>query len=199
MIINERIILASSSPRRKYLLESLLRNFNLSFDVIPANISEELPLSSKRPGSLAVRLAEIKAKTVARNHRGIVLGADTIVVLHSKILGKPLTDSDARRMLLLLSNDFHYVYTGLYITNTVNGNEFSAYEKTKVFFRKLSRKEIDFYVRSGSPMDKAGGYGIQDDFGSTFVASFNGDFFNIVGLPIVKTYLGFQKIIGLEM
>jgi len=89
------------------------------------------------------------------------------------------------------------VFTGIFITEKGSGKSYSSFEKTKVKFRKLSRKEIDFYVISGSPMDKAGAYGIQDDFGSTFITGIEGDFFNVVGLPIVQTYMGLKKFLNL--
>ena len=99
----------------------------------------------------------------------------------------------------MLSGKWHKVYTGISIINNIEGKKFSACEITSVKFRKLSDKEINFYIGSNSPMDKAGAYGIQDDFGSTFVEKINGDYFNVVGLPIVKTYLGIRKVLSLNL
>ena len=196
-MIRPKIILASASPRRKELLASLLDNFGLKFKVIPANIHEKLPSNSVNPGKLACRLSMEKADFVAKKHKGIIIGADTIVVLNEKILGKPVNKSDARKMLTLLSGRSHYVYTGLSIVHNRQNKIYNTFEMTIVKFRKITSNEIEFYVNSGSPFDKAGSYGIQDDFGSTFVSAIKGDFFNVVGLPVVKTYLGLKKFIEL--
>src|SRR4030095_6395342 len=163
------IILASASPRRKFLLRMLLKNFGLNFEVIPANIAEYIPQKATNFGNLVCDLARLKAAKTASKHKGIIIGADTIVVYKGKILGKPVSKSDAMRMLGLLSGNEHKVYTGLIIIDTEKGLMFRTYEMTRVKFRKLSKKEIRSYSDSGSPMDKAGAYGIQDDLGSTFV------------------------------
>ncbi|HEY3251483.1 MAG TPA: Maf family protein [Ignavibacteria bacterium] len=190
-----KIILASASPRRKELLGSLLKNFGLNFRVIPSDLDEILPDKFSRPGLLVCNLAKEKARFVAKKNDGIVIGADTIVILKGKILGKPVSKSDAKKMLSMLSGNFHFVYTGIALLG--ENKSYSAYEKTQVWFRQLQKKEIDYYVESGSPMDKAGAYGIQDDYGSTFVSKINGDFFNVVGLPILKTYLGLKRFLEL--
>jgi septum formation protein len=192
-----RIILASSSPRRKYLLNMLLRNFGLKFEIIPANIREYIH-HEKSYSSLVKSLALEKANAVADNEKGLVISADTIVVLNSKVLGKPENRRDAVRMLQLLSGKEHKVYTGICFVNRALNISETDYEMTKVKFRNINIKEINFYVESGSPMDKAGAYGIQDDFGSTFVEKIKGDYFNVVGLPVVKTYLHLQKILKLN-
>ena len=142
-------------------------------------------------------LAYLKALEVSKKHNGIIIGADTLVVLNGRLLGKPISKKDAVKMLQSLSSNEHKVYTGIAIINNSN-LIYKAFEVTKVKFRKLSFKEIKFYVASGSPMDKAGAYGIQDDYSSTFVEKINGDYFNIVGLPILKTYLGLNKILHLN-
>lgn len=187
-IAKNRIILASGSPRRKLLLKALLKNFGLKFDVIQANIVEYIPEKVQNYGKFAANLAELKALEVAIRNDGIIIAADTIVVFQGKILGKPNSETDARRMLSTLSGNTHKVYTGLVILDTSNNKLFKSFEVTSVKFRKLSAEEISFYVKSGSPMDKAGAYGIQDDFGSTFVEKINGDYFNVVGLPVFKLY-----------
>jgi nucleoside triphosphate pyrophosphatase len=194
-----RIILASSSPRREYLLNMILSNFGLKFDIIPANIREYIPQNGAKYSLLVKKLALMKARKISGEHKGIIIGADTIVVLKGKIMGKPGSNKDAVRMLRTLSGNEHKVYTGIAIINTLTGGIFIDYEMTKVKFRRLEKDEINFYVRTNSPMDKAGAYGIQDDFGSTFVEKITGDYFNVVGLPVVKTYLGLKKIMNITL
>jgi septum formation protein len=192
------IILASSSPRRRYLLGMILKNFGLKFDIIPANIKECIPKKAQNYSVFVKRLALIKAKSIANSYGGVIIGADTIVVLNGRVLGKPATSGEAKRMLKLLSGKEHKVYTGIAIIDQEKKRSFVDYEVSKVRFRVLAKDEIDYYVKSQSPMDKAGAYGIQDDFGSTFVSKISGDYFNIVGLPVVKTYLGLKKIMNLR-
>jgi septum formation protein len=193
--MNRSIILASSSPRRRELLKGLLNNFGLKFVVIPANIAEYIPKRVKNFRNFVVDLAYRKAKIVSKKHEGIVVGADTIVVLNGTVLGKPVNKLDAQKMLKKLSSKQHKVYTGLAIIDSNNTFVYKASEVTRVKFRKLTNKEIKFYVSSKSPLDKAGAYGIQDDLGSIFVERINGDYFNVVGLPILKTYQGLNKIL----
>ena len=193
-----KIILASSSPRRKYLLGIILNNFGLKFDVIHANIKECIPKKVQNYPELVKNLAYHKAYTVAKKHQGVIIGADTVVVLKGKVLGKPGNRKEAFKMLKLLSGKEHKVYTGIAIIHTENNERYIDYELSRVKFRKLESPEIKYYVNSGSPMDKAGSYGIQDDFSSTFVKKINGDYFNIVGLPVLKTYLGLKKILKIR-
>ncbi len=192
----QKIVLASASPRRKALLKGLLKNFGLKFVVKPSNIAEYIPKKTVNFGKFVVDLAFEKAANIAESSGGIIIGADTIVVHKGRILGKPVSISDAYRMLKLLSNEIHAVYTGLVLIDTKNRTIYRDYERTRVKFRKLAEKEIRYYIKTGSPMDKAGAYGIQDDLGSTLVESIHGDYFNVVGLPIVKTYLGL-KLMGM--
>lgn len=199
MKYDKRIILASSSPRRKYLLAMILSNFGLKFDIIPANIKECISAKSGNYGLLVRKLALEKAAGVGQIHRGVILGADTIVVLNNRILGKPRTSDEAGRMLRMLSGKQHRVYTGIAIVDNLSGKKFIDFEITKVTFRRLGRDEIDYYVSRSHPMDKAGAYGIQDDFGSTFVRKIEGDYFNVVGLPVVKTYMGLKKVMGIKL
>jgi septum formation protein len=194
-----KIILSSSSPRRQRLFRVLLKNFGLKFQIIPHNITEYIPENVKNYTNYAKKLARLKASAVSNREKGVIVGADTIVVQEGKILGKPRNREHARKILRRLSGKWHKVYTGIFITNNVEGKVFSACEVTKVKFRKLSEAEIDFYVKSKSPLDKAGAYGIQDDFGSTFVEKIIGDYFNVVGLPVLKTYLGVKKVFGLKI
>jgi len=191
-----KIILASASPRRKYLLRVLLNNFGLKFVVKPSNIAEYIPRKIANFGKFAENLAFLKASETAKKHNGFIIAADTIVVLKNMVLGKPESKTEAAKMLKQLSGKEHRVYTGLCMINSIAGDVYKTFEVTKVKFRTLNDEEIKFYVASGSPMDKAGAYGIQDDFGSTFVEKINGDYFNVVGLPVVKTYLGLNKMLG---
>jgi septum formation protein len=199
MANNEQIILASTSPRRKYLLEMILSNFGLKFDIIPANIKEYIPEKVKNYGDLVKKLAIKKAELVAKDNDGIIIGADTIVVLEDKVMGKPVSAMEAKLMLRKLSGRQHKVYSGISVINSTSKTRVIDYEVTSVFFRTLKEDEINFYVESGSPMDKAGAYGIQDDFGSTFVEKINGDYFNVVGLPVVKTYLALKQIMKINL
>lgn len=196
---SKRIILASSSPRRKYLLNMILSNFGLKFDIIPANINEYIPLKATNYSNLVRKLALKKAKGITGVKRGIIIGADTIVVLNKDILGKPSLKKEARKMLSSLSGNVHKVYTGIAIYDIERRKAYVDYEMTKVKFRKIGRDEIEYYVNSNSPLDKAGAYGIQDDFGSTFVEKIRGDYFNVVGLPVVKTYIGLKKMLNLKL
>lgn len=196
--MDKRIILASSSPRRKYLLEGILKNFGLKFQIIPANIIESIH-SRKAFDKTVIDLSIKKAKEVASRESGLIIAADTIVVLDNNVLGKPENDEDALRILKLLRGKVHKVYTGLAFIDTQENRYAEDVEVTDVRFRNMSDSEIDFYIRSGSPMDKAGAYGIQDDFGSTFVESIKGDYFNVVGLPVVKTYLHLKEFLNLEL
>ncbi len=192
-----KIILASASPRRKLLLSGLLNNFGLKFVVKPANIAEHIPEKIADYGKFAANLAYEKAVSVAKKSDGIVIAADTIVVHRRKVMGKPADLDDAVRMLTNLSGNEHAVYTGLVILDTETFKCYKVFEVTKVKFRKILKPEIEYYTGTKSPYDKAGAYGIQDDFGSTFVESLKGDYFNVVGLPIVKTYMGLQKFMKL--
>ncbi len=192
MKISKRLVLASISPRRAHLL----RQIGLSFDVIPSHISEDHP-NDDRPHEIVTALSRAKAGEVARNvPEGIVVGADTIVVLDGKILEKPGTPDEAMEMLRQLSGCEHKVYTGFTIIDTPSMREVSSYEKTLVRFRALHENEIREYVDSGSPMDKAGAYGIQDDYGAIFVESITGDFYNVVGFPLTKFYMTLQKFLA---
>ncbi len=197
MVKNRKIILASSSPRRKLLLNALLKNFGLKFDVIQANIVEYIPERVKNYGKFAADLAELKALEVAVNNDGLIIAADTIVVYKDRILGKPESSAGAVKMLRTLSGNQHKVYTGLVVFDTSSDKLYKSFEVTSVKFRKIPLREINFYVNTGSPMDKAGAYGIQDDFGSTFVEKISGDYFNVVGLPVFRLYSALTGFINL--
>jgi septum formation protein len=182
--INKRIVLASQSPRRKFLLEML----GLEFEVKPASI-EEINHGNLSPEQYVMSLAIEKAKAAAlEDAEGLYIGSDTIVVLGNEILEKPADSKDAAKMLQKLSSNTHTVYTGVALFDSANKKEDIRYEETKVSFRQLNAKEIDAYISTGSPMDKAGAYGIQDDFGAVFVNRIEGCYYNIVGLPLQLLY-----------
>ncbi len=171
------IILASNSPRRKELLEGQ----NIKFKVIPAR-KEEVILTNKSVYALTEILAENKAREVFEKHGGIVLGADTVVSYNGKIYGKPKDKNDAIQTLNLLSNKTHEVVTGFSILS--KSFKYTSHEVTKVTFNNLSDELINNYVNTGSPLDKAGSYGIQDGF--DLVKSIDGSLSNVIGLPVER-------------
>jgi septum formation protein len=178
------IILASRSPRRIHLL----RQIGFSFTVQESGVDEQIP-EGMLPEEAVRRLSLEKASSVAAGLRdGIVIGADTIVVLGSMILGKPSSKEEAVSMLTRLGGRTHTVFTGFALVDVRSGRTLVDFEKTDVTFRPLDSGEIDKYVESGSPMDKAGAYGIQDDFGAVFVERVNGCFYTVVGFPLSKFY-----------
>jgi septum formation protein len=141
-------------------------------------------------------LAERKAKDVAsRISGGIVIAADTIVVLNGEIITKPQSKEDAVRILYLLSGHMHEVFTGFSLVETPGLRSVTEFEQTQVWFRQLGKEEILDYVAGGSPMDKAGAYGIQDDFGAVFVEKIVGDFYNVMGLPLSHFYSTLRSFI----
>lgn len=173
------LILASASPRRKELLA--LAGFE--FDVVTSSVDEIIDPELKTH-ELVVSLASQKAKAVASKYTDkTVIGADTVVVLDGKVLGKPKNEQDAVDMLKALSGNTHEVYTGVYLVN--GGKEKGFYECTKVKFCTLSDEQISAYVATGEPMDKAGSYGIQGK-GCVLVEGIEGDYFNVVGFPVSR-------------
>jgi septum formation protein len=189
MIDGTRWVLASSSPRRA----ALLRQLRLEFEIIPGSVQENVN-SCRSPIALVTSLAREKANEVAAKvSEGIIVGADTVVVLDGKQLGKPRDAVEAREMLHLLSGREHCVYTGFALLHVPSRESMSDYEVTRVKFRELSSEEIDAYVKSGSCFDKAGAYGIQDDFGAVFVERIDGCYYNVVGFPLTKFYLAWQR------
>jgi septum formation protein len=184
------IVLASASPRR----QELLRNAGISFSVQPASI-DETPLAGEAPRECAERLAREKALAVfQRNPQQCVLGADTIVLVDDVILGKPRDAEDAGRMLRLLSGRTHAVITGVCLVGPVASgqgpvasNIMTASETTLVTFCELSDDEIRFYIATGEPMDKAGAYAIQG-VASRWIPRIEGDYSNVVGLPVTLVY-----------
>jgi septum formation protein len=209
------LVLASASPRR----QELLRNAGISFIVQPADI-DETPLADEPPGNCAVRLAREKALTVWRTRpEDVVLGADTIVVIDETILGKPVDSEDAFRMLRLLSGRVHQVITGVCVARPVARHELAgggkvaphagealqksanipstenpetASETTLVTMNELLDDEIREYVATGEPMDKAGAYAIQG-MASRWIPRIEGDYSNVVGLPLALVYKMLRK------
>ena len=172
------IILASGSPRRR----ELLALFGHPFQVHPADIDETMD-PKKKPFDEVARLSREKALAVPREEGEAVIAADTIVVCDDKILGKPKSEEEAKAMLRLLSGRAHQVMTGC--TVLYNGAAETFTEVTQVHFRPLSEKEIDRYVATGEPMDKAGAYGIQGG-GALFCEGLEGDYYNVMGLPVCR-------------
>ncbi|ASS74941.1 septum formation protein Maf [Tumebacillus algifaecis] len=173
------LVLASGSPRRKELLAGL----GLSFEVKVSEVDETFELGLD-PTEIVQELAYKKAKAVANSlSHGLVLGADTIVVSEGVILGKPVDVEDAKRMLSKLSGRAHMVYTGIALVEAGGGMEIRDVSATKVVMKELSPELISGYVATGDPMDKAGSYGIQGA-ASAFIPEIQGDYFNVVGLPV---------------
>ncbi|MDI6731705.1 MAG: Maf family protein [Candidatus Margulisbacteria bacterium] len=176
-----KFILASASPRRKELLRKILKRFS----VIPSTVDES-SLRAKTPEAFAVKAALAKALEVAKRHNNaIVIGADTIVVLKNKILGKPKDKKHAIAMLKSLSGTTHRVITGLAVVNGISGKTKTGYAVTKVRMKRINEEDILAYVKSGRPLDKAGGYGIQE-IEDPFIEKIIGDYDNVVGLPVKK-------------
>lgn len=184
-----KLILASTSPRRA----EILRNAGLDFEVFPASIDE-----SRSPREAAPvyvwRVAELKARTAmsrlrANSHRdcNVILAADTVVAVDGDVLGKPRSEDDARRMLRRLSGKWHDVFTGLAVLVRQSHRTVVVVEKTRVEFAQLSASEIDEYIQSEEPLDKAGAYAIQGR-GGKFILRIEGCYFNVMGLPLARLH-----------
>jgi len=188
---NLQIFLASKSPRRRKLLKQL----GISFKSFSVDLNEEI-LDGEHPVQTVRRLALHKSEAASlKVSKGIIITADTIVVLNKEIIGKPKDEKDAYRILSKLSGKTHLVFTGFVVKNLYSGKSIVDYERTKVTFRELTSKEIYNYIKTGSPMDKAGAYGIQDDFGAVFVKKIEGCYYNVVGLPLAKIYKSLTDIL----
>ena len=188
-----KIILASASPRRK----ELLAKAEISFTVIPAAGEEKR--TSEDPGEAVQQLARDKAEWVAQSmaeceEGTLVIGSDTIVVFENRILGKPKDRRDAAEMLEKLQGNTHQVYTGVSVLERKAGKwvEHTFFESTDVTFYPVSREEIQDYIATGEPMDKAGSYGIQGLFG-IYVKGICGDYNNVVGLPVARLFHEMKK------
>lgn len=186
------LVLASKSPRRL----SLLRQVGLEPLVLGSDVPEQFN-AAETPVENAIRLSLAKARAVeSQVSNGIIVGADTIVILDHQLLAKPEDEADAERMLRLLSGRTHVVITGFALVDRPTGKWVVDHEETRVTFRELPDDEIREYIATGSPMDKAGAYGIQDDYGAVFVTRIEGCFYNVVGFPLARFYstlMDFQR------
>lgn len=182
-----KIILASGSPRRKELLSGL----GFEFEIRVPDVEENFP-KGMAPESVPEYLAEKKAEKIASqiDNGDLVIAADTIVILEGKILGKPLDAEEAKKMLLDLSGKKHAVITGVALVQSGIMSAFSV--KTDVWFRPLNEWMIDFYISRFQPFDKAGGYAVQEWIGMTGIEKIEGDYFNVVGLPLQALYQNLQ-------
>ncbi len=184
--------LASKSPRRRQILEMV----GMKFTLLDIEVDEDNHFADN-PEEYVMSLSEKKAREAStRIKAGIVATADTIVYIDGKVLNKPLDAQDARGMLTTLSGRTHTVYTGFTLLEVPGGKCVSECGATQVTFRKLESEEIEEYIGSGAPFDKAGAYGIQDDLSALFVERIDGDFYNVVGLPLPKFYLALRNFSG---
>jgi septum formation protein len=175
----KKIILASDSPRRR----DILKLTGLKFSVCASAYDEDLDLPL-RPRELARYLSRKKAETVANKHgKAIIIAADTFIVIRDKLLGKPRNKNHAVKMLEMLNGNAHSVITGFTVIDTESNKTLSRSIATRVFLKKLSKGEINAYVRSKEPLDKAGAYAVQG-LGAVFIEKIEGDFFNVMGLPL---------------
>ena len=185
------LILASASPRRKELLEKI----GLPFTVQPAKGEERI--TQKSPAAVVMELSRQKAEEIAaaQTEDCIIIGADTVVAKGEKIMGKPKDAADAKHMLRSIADDCHQVYTGVTLIRTgAHPQSVTFQEKTDVFLYPISDAELDAYIASGDPMDKAGAYGIQGDF-AIYVKRIAGDYYNVVGLPIGRVYQELKRML----
>lgn len=178
-----KIILASASPRRR----EILRQAGIKFVCVPSHIPEHPPIRGEAPSDYAIRLATEKAQSIVSKaiENTLILAADTIVCVDGEVLGKPRSSREARRMLELLSGRTHHVVTGMAICDGKTQRTQCWSESTRVRFVRMHREEIQAYIRSGEPFDKAGAYAIQGKAGK-FVERIDGCFYNVMGLPIAS-------------
>lgn len=190
------LVLASASPRRK----ALLHHIGLTFTTVRPDVDEDAVSTTLTPSAYVEELAHRKAQRGATMAEGdaIVIGSDTTVVLDGSIVNKPIDETDAVAMLQRLSGRTHTVHTGLALVRKDTGQQLVTSRATDVTFRELQQDEIVAYVRTGSPMDKAGAYGIQDDFGAVFVHHVHGCYYTIVGLPLELLYTSLRMFVGVR-
>jgi septum formation protein len=187
------LILASGSPRRKFLLNDL----GLQLIIVPADV-REIPHHKEDPESFSKRMAEEKAGIVSfRYPEQWVLGADTVVVFKGKIMGKPNSLKEAKKFLRLLSGETHRVITGFCLKNRARNHSHIKSVSTRVNFKPLSAQEIDWYVQTGEPLDKAGAYAIQGK-GAFCVKKIQGSYTNVVGLPVTEVWEALKKYAGFQ-
>jgi septum formation protein len=190
---DRKIVLASQSPRRSQLLKQI----SIDFIVIASNFDES-NIYYENPAEYVMALSNAKANEVLSSENlkdAIIIGADTTVYYNKGYLNKPENFEEAKKMLKSLSGNWHSVFTGVSVIDKLNNISKSTFSETKVKFRDLSDEEIDFYINTYRPFDKAGSYGIQDDFGAVFVEEIIGDYYNVVGLPLVKVYKILKEMI----
>ena len=181
MIKLPKLILASGSPRRAEIMNSVGWDFEKDVPDV-----DESVIDGESPEDYVVRLAKTKADVIAERHTGeMVLGADTTVVIEDQIIGKPLDIEDARGMLEMLSGNWHEVLTGVAVVNNVGTN--TGLQRTRVKFAEMNANEINFLVELGDPLDKAGAYAVQAQ-AALFIEGIEGDYWNVVGLPISLVY-----------
>lgn len=188
-------ILASKSPRRKELLE----NIGMTFSVVESSFDESTVSKELEVPLYVQELALCKAMSLVKESPKdcLIIGADTVVEFNGQILGKPADRGEAIEMLSNLSGNVHYVYTGVAVVRSNDAKSSASYEKTAVYFDNISREEIEYYVDNFSVLDKAGAYGIQE-YAGVFVKKIEGDYFNIVGLPVCLLYKIISKEFGEE-
>ena len=183
-------VLASQSPRRK----ELMKKISSSFLIDPSNVSEDSP-KGNTPVEIVKYLAYIKGKEVKTRHKDdFIISADTIVVYNNQIIGKPSDEEDAKRILSLLSDNTHEVYTAYHLF--YQNKEADGVVKSVVTFNKLSEELIDSYVASGSPLDKAGAYGIQDNDKFPIIKKLTGSLDNVVGFPVKEIQESIKKLLN---
>lgn len=190
-----KIVLASKSPRRRELLSGFVDDFEIISDD-----SEEVIEEGITPEETVQRLAMQKARNVSEktDAEALIIGADTVVFIDGKILGKPANGAEASEMLHMLSGRDHHVCTGLAVIDNKTQKSYCGFERTVVNFRHLTDDEIIKYIKTGEPMDKAGAYGIQN-IGALFVENIKGDYFNVVGLPLCKLSQVLKEEFGYEL
>jgi len=179
-----RLILASQSPRRQYLLKEL----GLDFEIIPTKVKENYP-GTLAPHEIAVYLAELKASSfdsIRMDPKALIIAADTIVCIQNEILGKPANYQEAVSMLRKLSGKKHDVITAVCLKSKNTQKTFHV--TSSVYFKELTMEEIDYYIENFQPFDKAGGYGVQEWIGYIGISKIEGSFFNVMGLPVKELY-----------
>jgi len=183
-----QIILASNSPRRKELLQEIISIFRIDSKAV-----EEIYPNNLEGSEVATYLSQLKSKPFQPNENELIITADTIVIIDGIILGKPKTPEEALNMLTLLSGKKHEVITG--VTIRTKDKELSFYDVTKVEFYELNPNEIKYYVKEYKPFDKAGAYGIQEWIGTIGIKKIEGDFYNVMGLPVHRVYRELKQFI----